>query len=68
MTRWVSTACAVVALLLFAPIAALAQATGQINGVVTDASGAVLVASVTAAVVGAIVFGQKVMQLVRVTG
>ena len=42
MTRWVSTACAVVALLLFAPIAALAQATGQINGVVTDASGAVL--------------------------
>ena len=37
-------------------------------GCLDIASGAVLVTSITAAVVGAIVFGQKVMQLVRVTG
>ncbi len=42
MKRWVSTVGAVAALLLIAPVVALAQATGQINGIVTDASGAVL--------------------------
>jgi hypothetical protein len=41
MTRWVSVAGAVLSLLLL-PVLAMAQATGQINGLVQDSSGAVL--------------------------
>jgi outer membrane receptor protein involved in Fe transport len=42
MTRWMRCACAVLSVVLFVPPAAQAQATGQINGIVTDTSGGVL--------------------------
>lgn len=42
MNRLFLIACAILSLLLFSPAAALAQSTGQVNGIVTDTSGAVL--------------------------